>query len=147
MCQPSLELCIILPVPSHSPSSPAPPCAALGAFPSGRELLIFAVPSLLIPPFRILWRDPFLCRRERSHFVLVFPAYKDLQTREDIRNAAWHKPGWDELVYYTGNPLTSLECWGQTLSCATLSAPQHIPLGEKVLYLMGKCVPVPVFNL
>uniref|UniRef100_A0A8B9GK60 Nipsnap homolog 2 n=1 Tax=Amazona collaria TaxID=241587 RepID=A0A8B9GK60_9PSIT len=28
-------------------------------------------------------------------------AYKDLQTREDIRNAAWHKPGWDELVYYT----------------------------------------------
>ncbi|XP_058020493.1 protein NipSnap homolog 2 isoform X1 [Ahaetulla prasina] len=29
-------------------------------------------------------------------------AYKDLQTREDIRNSAWHKPGWDELVYYTG---------------------------------------------
>ncbi|XP_013925607.1 PREDICTED: protein NipSnap homolog 2 isoform X2 [Thamnophis sirtalis] len=28
-------------------------------------------------------------------------AYKDLQTREDIRNSAWHKPGWDELVYYT----------------------------------------------
>ncbi|PKU34834.1 hypothetical protein llap_14862 [Limosa lapponica baueri] len=28
-------------------------------------------------------------------------AYKDLQTREDIRNAAWNKPGWDELVYYT----------------------------------------------
>uniref|UniRef100_A0A7M4FVW2 Nipsnap homolog 2 n=2 Tax=Crocodylus porosus TaxID=8502 RepID=A0A7M4FVW2_CROPO len=28
-------------------------------------------------------------------------AYKDLLTREEIRNAAWHKPGWDELVYYT----------------------------------------------
>nr|XP_019574635.1 PREDICTED: protein NipSnap homolog 2 isoform X2 [Rhinolophus sinicus] len=28
-------------------------------------------------------------------------AYKDLQTREDIRNAAWHKHGWEELVYYT----------------------------------------------
>lgn len=69
--------------------------------------------------------------------MLVFPAYKDLQTREDIRNAAWHKPGWDELVYYTGNPLTPLECWGQTLGCATLSAPQHIPLGEKLLYLGG----------
>ncbi|KAG8509953.1 Protein NipSnap 2, partial [Galemys pyrenaicus] len=27
-------------------------------------------------------------------------AYKDLQTREDIRNAAWHKHGWEELVYY-----------------------------------------------
>uniref|UniRef100_A0A8D1DGF8 Nipsnap homolog 2 n=2 Tax=Sus scrofa TaxID=9823 RepID=A0A8D1DGF8_PIG len=24
-------------------------------------------------------------------------AYKDLQTREDIRNAAWHKHGWEEL--------------------------------------------------
>ncbi|KAF7466277.1 Hypothetical predicted protein [Marmota monax] len=28
-------------------------------------------------------------------------SYKDLQTREDIRNAAWHKHGWEELVYYT----------------------------------------------
>ncbi|KAM6462488.1 protein NipSnap homolog 2-like isoform 3-T3 [Liasis olivaceus] len=28
-------------------------------------------------------------------------AYRDLQAREDIRNAAWHKHGWDELVYYT----------------------------------------------
>lgn len=79
--------------------------------------------------------------------MLVFPAYKDLQTREDIRNAAWHKPGWDELVYYTGNPLTPLECWGQTLGCAILSAPQHIPLGEKVLYLGGNRVCVSVLIL
>lgn len=71
--------------------------------------------------------------------MLVFPAYKDLQTREDIRNAAWHKPGWDELVYYTGNPLTSPECWGQTSGCATLSAPQHIPLGEKCLEMVSVC--------
>ncbi|XP_003465880.1 protein NipSnap homolog 2 isoform X2 [Cavia porcellus] len=28
-------------------------------------------------------------------------AYKDLQSREDTRNAAWHKHGWEELVYYT----------------------------------------------
>lgn len=35
--------------------------------------------------------------------VWLFLAYKDLQTREDIRNAAWHKHGWEELVYYTGN--------------------------------------------
>ncbi|KAG6937709.1 glioblastoma amplified sequence, partial [Chelydra serpentina] len=28
-------------------------------------------------------------------------AYKDLQSREDTRNSAWHKHGWDELVYYT----------------------------------------------
>ncbi|XP_059105331.1 protein NipSnap homolog 2 [Peromyscus eremicus] len=28
-------------------------------------------------------------------------AYKDLQTREDIRSSAWQKHGWEELVYYT----------------------------------------------
>lgn len=28
-------------------------------------------------------------------------AYKDLQTRKDIREAAWRKPGWDECVAYT----------------------------------------------
>ncbi|NXW40826.1 NIPS2 protein, partial [Nyctiprogne leucopyga] len=47
----------------------------------------------------------FMGRRKRSSKLCACcfpsPAYKDLQTREDIRNAAWHKPGWDELVYYT----------------------------------------------
>ncbi|XP_072809103.1 protein NipSnap homolog 1 [Vicugna pacos] len=28
-------------------------------------------------------------------------AYKDLQSREETRNAAWRKRGWDENVYYT----------------------------------------------
>lgn len=28
-------------------------------------------------------------------------AYKDLQSREDTRNAAWRHEGWDEAVYYT----------------------------------------------
>uniref|UniRef100_A0A8C9WA90 Nipsnap homolog 2 n=1 Tax=Scleropages formosus TaxID=113540 RepID=A0A8C9WA90_SCLFO len=28
-------------------------------------------------------------------------AYKDLQSREDTRNAAWLQEGWDEVVYYT----------------------------------------------
>ncbi|XP_041864233.1 protein NipSnap homolog 2-like isoform X2 [Melanotaenia boesemani] len=28
-------------------------------------------------------------------------AYKDLQSREEIRNAAWQREGWDEVVYYT----------------------------------------------
>uniref|UniRef100_A0A669CMU6 Nipsnap homolog 2 n=1 Tax=Oreochromis niloticus TaxID=8128 RepID=A0A669CMU6_ORENI len=28
-------------------------------------------------------------------------AYKDLQSREDTRNAAWQRDGWDEVVYYT----------------------------------------------
>ncbi|XP_018596007.1 protein NipSnap homolog 1 isoform X4 [Scleropages formosus] len=30
-------------------------------------------------------------------------AYKDLQSREETRNFAWQKPGWDTAVYYTGN--------------------------------------------
>uniref|UniRef100_A0A8C5E5G7 Protein NipSnap homolog 2-like n=1 Tax=Gouania willdenowi TaxID=441366 RepID=A0A8C5E5G7_GOUWI len=28
-------------------------------------------------------------------------AYKDLQSREDTRNAVWHEDGWEEVVYYT----------------------------------------------
>ncbi|KAM7398104.1 hypothetical protein PAMA_006129 [Pampus argenteus] len=28
-------------------------------------------------------------------------AYKDLQSRENTRNAAWQREGWDEVVYYT----------------------------------------------
>ncbi|XP_069470980.1 protein NipSnap homolog 2 [Ambystoma mexicanum] len=28
-------------------------------------------------------------------------AYADLQSRDDTRNAAWQKDGWDECVYYT----------------------------------------------
>jgi hypothetical protein len=28
-------------------------------------------------------------------------AYKDLQSREETRNAAWRKRGWNENVYYT----------------------------------------------
>uniref|UniRef100_A0A670ZW40 Nipsnap homolog 1 n=1 Tax=Pseudonaja textilis TaxID=8673 RepID=A0A670ZW40_PSETE len=32
-------------------------------------------------------------------------AYKDLQSREETRNAAWRKRGWDENVYYTGQDI------------------------------------------
>ncbi|GLD57285.1 protein NipSnap homolog 2-like protein [Lates japonicus] len=28
-------------------------------------------------------------------------AYKDLQSREDTRNAVWQQDGWHEVVYYT----------------------------------------------
>uniref|UniRef100_A0A8C5LR79 Nipsnap homolog 2 n=1 Tax=Leptobrachium leishanense TaxID=445787 RepID=A0A8C5LR79_9ANUR len=28
-------------------------------------------------------------------------AYNDLQSRDDIRNSAWQKDGWDDCVYYT----------------------------------------------
>ena len=28
--------------------------------------------------------------------------YKDLQSRKDVREDSWTKPGWDEIVAYTG---------------------------------------------
>ncbi|MGH0184242.1 UNVERIFIED_CONTAM: hypothetical protein FKN15_014322 [Acipenser sinensis] len=44
--------------------------------------------------------------RQNKYFIVLFcgflvEAYKDLQSREDTRNAAWQQEGWDECVYYT----------------------------------------------
>nr|XP_033812873.1 protein NipSnap homolog 1 [Geotrypetes seraphini] len=36
-------------------------------------------------------------------------AYRDLQSREETRNAAWTKRGWDENVYYTVPLVRSME--------------------------------------
>ncbi|XP_041957808.1 protein NipSnap homolog 1 isoform X1 [Alosa sapidissima] len=36
-------------------------------------------------------------------------AYKDLQTREETRNAAWLKEGWESTVYYTVPLIRSME--------------------------------------
>ncbi|XP_028851140.1 protein NipSnap homolog 1 [Denticeps clupeoides] len=36
-------------------------------------------------------------------------AYKDLQTREDTRNLAWQKEGWDASVYYTVPLIRNME--------------------------------------
>nr|XP_056715027.1 protein NipSnap homolog 1 [Euleptes europaea] len=36
-------------------------------------------------------------------------AYRDLQSREETRNAAWRKRGWDENVYYTVPLVRSME--------------------------------------
>ena len=38
-------------------------------------------------------------------FIVSFStlaAYKDLQTRKTVREAAWRRPGWDDCVAYTG---------------------------------------------
>ncbi|NXD40107.1 NIPS1 protein, partial [Copsychus sechellarum] len=59
-------------------------------------------------------------------------AYRDLQSREETRNAAWRKRGWDENVYYTGegtptyssDPLPVLGA--PALTC--LSFPSPVPL-------------------
>lgn len=42
------------------------------------------------------------CRGGVRNKVSLLAAYKDLQSREETRNAAWRKRGWDENVYYTG---------------------------------------------
>lgn len=34
--------------------------------------------------------------------------YKDLQSRKDVREDSWTKPGWDEIVAYTGTSSSRL---------------------------------------
>lgn len=50
------------------------------------------------------------CPTERSElnlgFGLSLAAYKDLQSREDTRNAVWQQEGWHEVVYYTGEQIS-----------------------------------------
>lgn len=41
-------------------------------------------------------------------FGLLIAAYKDLQSREDTRNGAWQQEGWDEVVYYTGEAIRTI---------------------------------------
>jgi len=41
------------------------------------------------------------CQIGTLYTVHHFWAYKDLQTRKEVREAAWRRPGWDECVAYT----------------------------------------------
>lgn len=41
-------------------------------------------------------------------FCWLISAYKDLQSREDTRNAVWQQEGWHEVVYYTGEWFVSV---------------------------------------
>ncbi|KAA0720550.1 Protein NipSnap -like protein 2 [Triplophysa tibetana] len=43
----------------------------------------------------------FFSQIGRLYMVHHLWAYKDLQSREETRNAAWKHDGWDEMVYYT----------------------------------------------
>ena len=38
--------------------------------------------------------------------VFTCVAYDDLESRKQVRAAAWAKPGWDECVAYTGEHKT-----------------------------------------
>lgn len=73
-------------------------------------------------------------------------AYKDLQSREDTRNAAWQRDGWDEIVYYTGqylcnwwllglywhNDAASIAWWHEEKRCYTFEKPliEQMPPGK-----------------
>lgn len=68
-------------------------------------------------------------------------AYKDLQSREETRNAAWRKRGWDENVYYTGERGPPWPCWGPPVlpgdTVAVLGAPclcpgPAVPAGDRL---------------
>lgn len=77
-------------------------------------------------------------------FCLFLSAYKDLQSREHTRNAAWQHEGWDEAVYYTGTRtnhciiLTHLN--SLTLSCFCIRCDQfrlHIYGTLEVILVIG----------
>ena len=43
----------------------------------------------------------FFSQRGKLYVVHHLQAYKDLQSWEETRNAAWRKRGWDQNVYYS----------------------------------------------
>ena len=49
---------------------------------------------------RMVRRGGFFSHTGKLYMAHHLWAYKALQTREDIRNAVWHKHSWEELVYY-----------------------------------------------
>uniref|UniRef100_A0A8B9S0P7 Nipsnap homolog 1 n=1 Tax=Accipiter nisus TaxID=211598 RepID=A0A8B9S0P7_9AVES len=54
--------------------------------------------------------DQHTCGAVPGCQLCPFPAaYKDLQSREETRNAAWRKRGWDENVYYTVPLIRTME--------------------------------------
>ncbi|KAB0374940.1 hypothetical protein FD755_013432 [Muntiacus reevesi] len=58
-------------------------------------------PGTLFQWDRTVTRGGFVSHIGQLYMVHHLWACKALQTREDIRNAVWHKHGWEELVYYT----------------------------------------------
>lgn len=44
-------------------------------------------------------------RFAKWHNLSLFAAYKNLQSRQETRNLAWQKDGWDSTVYYTGRKM------------------------------------------
>lgn len=61
------------------------------------------------------WLVSFLCchigtgRFAKLYTLSLYAAYENLQSRQDTRNSAWQKDGWDSTVYYTGRRMdTSL---------------------------------------
>lgn len=50
----------------------------------------------------LLWRNIGPVRVACWYILSLHAAYENLQSRQETRNSAWQKDGWDSTVYYTG---------------------------------------------
>lgn len=62
------------------------------------------------------------------NILVLFLAYKDLQSREETRNAAWRKRGWDENVYYTGEDVQCDQSSTDPFATAVAGLEASLPL-------------------
>lgn len=71
----------------------------------------------ILPPFNVSFSLKLKTNCDLMHVIFfllkkcTITAYKDLQSRENTRNAAWQRDGWDEIVYYTGITQDLSNCW------------------------------------
>ncbi|NXD31404.1 NIPS1 protein, partial [Spelaeornis formosus] len=71
-------------------------------------------------------------------------AYRDLQSREETRNAAWRKRGWDENVYYTGEWTLHL-LWGPPARAGNpLPSPLFFPSPVPLIRTMESRIMIPL---
>lgn len=73
----------------------------------------------------------FFSQTGQLYMVHHLWAYKDLQTREDIWNAAWHKHDWEELVYYT---VPLIQKWNPELRILQKTLPLQWSDGMEMRY-------------
>ena len=53
--------------------------------------------------------------------VFLFTAYESLESREETRNSAWLKEGWDSNVYYTGRAAIRARKSGMEIETSSMS--------------------------
>lgn len=59
--------------------------------------------TLQLPQKHLNVKIKYFCHEfDISIFLSLHAAYENLQSRQETRNSAWLKEGWDATVYYTG---------------------------------------------